>query len=64
MRIGLTAIRDATEASGAGESATTPVPTLSVAYSPRELHRIRRIVEGDRAYLIRAIDTVCERAWR
>ena len=55
---------DATEASGAGESTRTPVPTLSVAFSPRELHRIRRVVEGDRAYLIQAIDTVCERAWR
>ena len=33
-----------------------------VGYSPRELHRIRIVVERERAVLIRAIDTVCERA--
>lgn len=35
----------------------------NVGYSPRELHRIRRVVEDHRTVLIRAIDTVCERAW-
>jgi len=33
-----------------------------VGYSPRELHRIRRVVEGERASLIEAIDTICGRA--
>ena len=36
----------------------------NVGYSPRELHRIRRVVEGDRAFLIQANLTVCERTWR
>ena len=36
----------------------------NVGYSPRELQRIRMVVERDRAFLIQAIDTVCERAWR
>lgn len=34
----------------------------NVGYSPREIHRIRKVVESERARLIRAIDTVCERA--
>ena len=36
----------------------------NVGYSQRELHRIRRVVDGERAFLIQAIDTVCERTWR
>jgi hypothetical protein len=36
----------------------------NVGYSPREIHRIRKVVERNRTFLIRAIDTVCERAWR
>jgi len=36
----------------------------NVGYSPRELHRIRRVVEGDRASLMEAIDTICGRASR
>ena len=36
----------------------------NVGYSPRELHRIRRIIDGERAFLIQAFDTLCERAWR
>jgi hypothetical protein len=34
----------------------------NVGYSPREIHRIKRVVNRERAFLIRAIDTVCERA--
>ena len=34
----------------------------NVGYSPREIHRIRRVVERERMFLTRAIDTVCERA--
>ena len=34
----------------------------NVGYSPREIHRIKRVVNLERAFLIRAIDTVCERA--
>jgi hypothetical protein len=34
----------------------------NVGYSPRELHRIRRVVEGERASLMEAIDTICGRA--
>jgi len=36
----------------------------NVGYSPREIHRIRNVVEGERLLLIRAIDTICERARR
>ena len=36
----------------------------NVGYSPRESHRIRRVVERERMFLTRAIDTVCERARR
>ena len=36
----------------------------NVGYSPREIRRIRSIVERDRVSLIRAIDTICERPWR
>ena len=36
----------------------------NLGYSPREIHRIRSIVERDRIYLIQAVDTICERAWR
>ena len=36
----------------------------NVGYSPRQIHRIRKVVERDRMLLIQAIDTVCERAWR
>jgi hypothetical protein len=36
----------------------------NVGYSPRELHRIRRVVEGDRASLMKAIDTICGRTSR
>jgi hypothetical protein len=32
----------------------------NVGYSPREIHRIRRVVESERMLLIRAIDTICE----
>ena len=38
--------------------------TQNVGYSPREINRIRRVVESDRTSLIQAIDKVCERAWR
>jgi Domain of unknown function (DUF4160) len=31
-----------------------------VGYSPREIHRIRSIVDSHRVLLIRAFDTVCE----
>ena len=34
----------------------------SVGYSPRQIDRIRKIVERDRLILIQTIDTVCERA--
>lgn len=36
----------------------------NVGYSPREIHRIRKVVESERLLLIRAIDTVCKRARR
>jgi len=36
----------------------------NVGYSPREIHRIRKVVESDRVLLIQAIDTICERARR
>ena len=36
----------------------------TVGYSPREIHRIRSLIETDRAFLIQAIDTICERTWR
>lgn len=36
----------------------------NVGYSPREIHRIRRVVERERASLVQAIDGICERAWQ
>lgn len=36
----------------------------SVGYSPREIHRIRAIVDRHRLILIRSFDTICERARR
>jgi hypothetical protein len=36
----------------------------NVGYSPREIHRIRKVVDSERLLLIRAIDTICERARR
>ena len=36
----------------------------NVGYSPREIHRIRKVIESERALLIRAIDLFCERASR
>jgi hypothetical protein len=33
----------------------------SMGSSPREIHRIRKVIEAERVRLIRAIDTVCER---
>jgi len=36
----------------------------NVGYSPREILRIRRVVERERVFLMRAIDTFCERASR
>ena len=36
----------------------------NVGYSPREIHRIRKVVESERLLLIRAIDTICERERR
>ncbi len=36
----------------------------NVGYSPREIHRIRRLVTREREVLILAIETVCERARR
>jgi hypothetical protein len=36
----------------------------NVGYSPREIHRIRMVVARERASLVQAIDTICERAWR
>ena len=35
-----------------------------VGYSPRELNRLRRIVEREQRLLIRAIDSICQRAPR
>jgi len=32
-----------------------------VGYSPREINRIRKVIEHDRVFLIQAIDTFCER---
>ena len=36
----------------------------NVGYSPRELHRIRRVVERERASLMESIDAICGRASR
>ncbi len=36
----------------------------NVGYSPREIQRIRRLVNREREVLILAIETVCERARR
>ena len=36
----------------------------TMGYSLREINRIKRIVQGDRVALIRAIDTICERPLR
>jgi hypothetical protein len=36
----------------------------NVGYSPRAIHRIRKVVESERLLLIRAIDTICERERR
>lgn len=36
----------------------------NVGYSPREIHRIRKIVERERPFLIRAIEAICERTGR
>ena len=32
----------------------------SVGYSPREIHRIRVVVDNQRLFLIQAFDTICE----
>lgn len=34
----------------------------NVGYSPRQINRLRRVMEQERAFLIRAIDDICERA--
>lgn len=36
----------------------------NVGYSPREIHRIRQVVDGERQLLIRTIDAICNRARR
>lgn len=33
---------------------------MTVGYSPREIHRIRRIVTRERAFLIRGFDAACQ----
>lgn len=34
----------------------------NVGYSPREIYRLRRVIEREQAFLIQAIDDICERA--